>query len=335
MIAVRALSPSPASRSVSAEIVGGVGDARARDAARNAQESWSKGRRNRTRDCGAAMVGATGIEPVTPAMSRQCSTAELRAHRRKAVVYIAALWPWQVRGLASMTDRRGAKRDAPAPRAMTNFMEFSVGPITRPWIAACPSRQTAAGGRGLAPQRIALSRRLPGPGRRAAGGAAPRRGCLRRRAVRRGARPRHSLPGGAFSALLRRCQPRALRARSRHVRGPAAAAAQSPHDPGRGGPGHDSAGGGQRRGDLSRPRAVQRDRAAAGNLLAALSCGAVEPGRADLCPVRRRAADRCPFHAVLGLGPRPARARQRRHRAGRQSRRGLRAAPDRRASSAG
>src|SRR6266436_3388603 len=29
------------------------------------------------------MVGATGIEPVTPAMSRQCSTAELRAHRRK------------------------------------------------------------------------------------------------------------------------------------------------------------------------------------------------------------------------------------------------------------
>ena len=26
------------------------------------------------------MVGATGIEPVTPAMSRRCSTAELRAH---------------------------------------------------------------------------------------------------------------------------------------------------------------------------------------------------------------------------------------------------------------
>ena len=25
------------------------------------------------------MVGTTGIEPVTPAMSRQCSTAELRA----------------------------------------------------------------------------------------------------------------------------------------------------------------------------------------------------------------------------------------------------------------
>ncbi len=29
------------------------------------------------------MVGATGIEPETPAMSRQCSTAELRAHRSK------------------------------------------------------------------------------------------------------------------------------------------------------------------------------------------------------------------------------------------------------------
>ena len=26
------------------------------------------------------MVGATGIEPVTPAMSRRCSPAELRAH---------------------------------------------------------------------------------------------------------------------------------------------------------------------------------------------------------------------------------------------------------------
>tara|TARA_Y100001970_G_scaffold234586_1_gene293064 strand:+ start:167 stop:307 length:141 start_codon:yes stop_codon:yes gene_type:complete len=26
------------------------------------------------------MVGATGIEPVTPAVSRQCSTAELRTH---------------------------------------------------------------------------------------------------------------------------------------------------------------------------------------------------------------------------------------------------------------
>jgi hypothetical protein len=27
-----------------------------------------------------SMVGATGIEPVTPAVSRQCSTAELRTH---------------------------------------------------------------------------------------------------------------------------------------------------------------------------------------------------------------------------------------------------------------
>ena len=26
------------------------------------------------------MVGATGFEPVTPAVSRQCSTAELRTH---------------------------------------------------------------------------------------------------------------------------------------------------------------------------------------------------------------------------------------------------------------
>ena len=28
------------------------------------------------------MVGTTGIEPVTPAMSRQCSTAELRAPKK-------------------------------------------------------------------------------------------------------------------------------------------------------------------------------------------------------------------------------------------------------------
>ena len=42
----------------------------------------SDGARLRSRACGGAMVGATGIEPVTPAMSRQCSTAELRAHRR-------------------------------------------------------------------------------------------------------------------------------------------------------------------------------------------------------------------------------------------------------------
>ncbi len=32
------------------------------------------------------MVGATGIEPVTPAMSRRCSTAELRAHPFVTVV---------------------------------------------------------------------------------------------------------------------------------------------------------------------------------------------------------------------------------------------------------
>jgi hypothetical protein len=31
---------------------------------------------------GFLLVGATGIEPVAPAMSRQCSPAELRAHPR-------------------------------------------------------------------------------------------------------------------------------------------------------------------------------------------------------------------------------------------------------------
>ena len=31
------------------------------------------------------MVGTTGIEPVTPAMSRQCSTAELRAPKKSGL----------------------------------------------------------------------------------------------------------------------------------------------------------------------------------------------------------------------------------------------------------
>ena len=60
------------------------------------------------------MVGTTGIEPVTPAMSRQCSTAELRApktpslastHQGRARYHIRGeflnmfrLYFWQITG---------------------------------------------------------------------------------------------------------------------------------------------------------------------------------------------------------------------------------------------
>src|SRR4051794_26020511 len=56
------------------------------------------------------MVGATGIEPVTPAVSRQCSTAELRAHR----------WPWPAEGRVSYTSADNAcsslARESPVER---------------------------------------------------------------------------------------------------------------------------------------------------------------------------------------------------------------------------
>ena len=266
------------------------------------------------------MVGATGIEPVTPAMSRQCSTAELRAHRRKAVVYIAAL------GLASAIGKMTCRRDAPAPRAMRLGWSLSpVAPAHDALDCRLPQRQTAAAGRCLSAQRIGLSRRFPGPGRRVAGGPAPCRRCLRRRAVRRRPGARHAPAGRALSALLRRRQPRALRARSRHVRRAPAAAAQSPHHPRRRRPRHDPARGGQRRGDLSRPRAVRRDRAAGWKPAGGPIIDAVDAGRANPPAVRQRPADRRPFHAVLGVGHGPARPRSpRRYRAGRQSWRILR-----------
>ena len=39
---------------------------------------WMRHRGKKDKKILPSMVGATGIEPVTPAVSRQCSTAELR-----------------------------------------------------------------------------------------------------------------------------------------------------------------------------------------------------------------------------------------------------------------
>ncbi len=165
--------------------------------------------------------------------------------------------------------------------------------------AGAPDRP---GGGGLAAQRLALPRRASSPRPRC-----PWRRCAAPRMPSSTSclpRPRRSacrFLAARFPRSYRRCQPRALRARSRHVRGPPAAAAEPSHHARRRRARHDPARGRQRRGDLSRPRAVRRDRAPAGDLLAALSHGPVDAGRADLPPVRRRAADRCPFHAVLGV----------------------------------
>ena len=218
------------------------------------------------------MVGATGIEPVTPAMSRQCSTAELRAHRRSVrssytrqrgspVVYIAA------RGLA-----RARRVTRPAPRAMSHGMEFSpVPPDHEALDCRLPTRQTVP---------VVVASPHSGsiyPAAFLAQAAVPLA------ALRRaedafvdelfGAAPSLGMP------LLAARFPRSYVDANRepyeldpgHVRGAAAAAAQSPHHARRRGPRHDPARGRQRRGDLSRPRSVRRDRAPAGDLLAALS----------------------------------------------------------------
>ena len=42
------------------------------------------------RKFGTRMVGVTGIEPVTPAMSMQCSPAELHAHPKPRIHHIMA-----------------------------------------------------------------------------------------------------------------------------------------------------------------------------------------------------------------------------------------------------
>src|SRR4030095_2179769 len=73
------------------------------------------------------MVGATACDPVPPAMSRQCSTAELRAHRRKERSSTSRLLDWQEWGIGKCV-RPGrharAVRDAPPSARYDASMEF-------------------------------------------------------------------------------------------------------------------------------------------------------------------------------------------------------------------
>src|SRR5215203_4359078 len=90
----------------------------------------------RSRAGGGAMVGATGIEPVTPAMSRQCSTAELRAHRRphcEVSKNAATRKPGRLH--RSPLIGKSEARDEPGPaRYYTVWNSRRPGPLTRPPI---------------------------------------------------------------------------------------------------------------------------------------------------------------------------------------------------------
>ena len=199
------------------------------------------------------MVGATGIEPVTPAMSRQCSTAELRAHRRKVRSSTSRPLIGKYRGLARMT---GSSVTRPAPRAMRLVWSFYRSARSRR-LGLPPAGAPDRAGRGcLSPQRIAS---IPPP-------SWPRPPCRWRHcAAPRMPSSTSCSPPPPLSACP--CWPPAFpgptstptaspMTRSRHVRGPPAAPAQSPDHPRRRRPRHDPERGGERRGDLSRPRAV-------------------------------------------------------------------------------
>ena len=155
------------------------------------------------------------------------------------------------------------------------------------------------------------------------GDAAALRGFVRRRARprRRGAR----LPAdaGALPALLCRRQPRALRARSAHVRRPAALLRQYPVDAGRRRARHRRAGGRRRPGNLRPAHSGRRCHPAHREPLQALSPGAAAAVHARASEFRRGRAGRLPFHAVDRR--RQGRAPARRHRARRPLRHELRA----------
>ena len=192
-----------------------------------------------------------------------------------------------------------------------NLMSLSAAPDHEALDCRLPDRQLAAAGRGLPAQRV---RSIPAD-------------FLAQAAVSLAAlrRAEDAFVDELFAAapdlgipLLAARFPRSYVDANREpyeldpgmFEGPLPRGAQSPHDPCRGRARHDPAGGGQRRGDLSRPRRRPTRssggwRPAGGPIILALSSA----GRADLRPVRRRPADRRPFHALLGLGHRPARAR--------------------------
>ena len=135
-------------------------------------------------------------------------------------------------------------------------------------------------------------------------------------------RARLSADAGAFPALLRRRQPRALRARSAHVRGPPAVLRQHPLDAGRRRARHRRARGRRRPGNL-RPAHPGRRRAPAHReALQALSPRAAAAVHPRASRFRRGDADRLPLHAVDRR--RQGRAPARRRGAGRPLRHELR-----------
>ena len=206
------------------------------------------------------MVGATGIEPVAPAMSRQCSPAELRAHPSAKNTRLA--------GLAASLGRDSARRGG-FNMAMDVPVAASIAPPV-PIVVLRPARQTIPvvfasphSGR-CYPDELLAASRLDGAE------PAPQRGQLRRRTVRRGAGAWRPAARGHLPARLVRRQPRAVGARSGDVRRPAAVLGEHHQRPGRRRARHDRAGRGVRRGDLSRQAVVRRRGAADPHLLAAV-----------------------------------------------------------------
>ncbi len=174
-----------------------------------------------------------------------------------------------------------------------------------------PEQCARAGAVQLAALRARLSARIPAklPARPA--DLAPLRGQLRRRSRARRGGARLSADAGALPALLRRRQPRALRARSAHVRGPAAVLRQHPFDAGRRRARHRRARGRRRAGNL-RPAHLGRRRAPPHReSLQALSPRAAPAVHPRASRVRRGDADRLPLDAVVDRteGRPPARRR--------------------------
>ena len=135
---------------------------------------------------------------------------------------------------------------------------------------------------------------------------------------------RLSADAGAFPALLCRRQSRALRARSAHVRGPAAVVRQYPLDAGGRRARHGRAGGRRRPGNLRPAHSGRRRDPPDREPVQALSPGAAPAVHARPPRFRRGGADRLPFDAVdRGL---QGRAAARRRRARRPLRHELRAA---------
>jgi len=105
----------------------GLGDIEARDAsqmrpkkARTTARRKTPETRNPRVSPGVSVVGAAGIEPATPAMSTQCSPAELRALR------VAARARRRGRSSASVSGRRIGEV-SPSPRACKTLMRPQFG----------------------------------------------------------------------------------------------------------------------------------------------------------------------------------------------------------------